>query len=101
MSAATDRCLHLVAGSGQACLQQALAHAAAGDSLLFIDAGVLHLLRAASEETVPAGVEMAFLAADLEAQGLRDFAERAGVRVLPDAALAGLLVEHRLCLSWI
>lgn len=100
MNPPSARCLHLVAGSGQACLQQALAHAAPGDSLLFIDAGVLHLLRAAGEETVPDGVEAAFLAADLDAQGLRALAERAGVAVVPDGALAGLLGEHRLCLSW-
>lgn len=100
MNANPARCLHLVAGSGPSCLRQALAHAAPGDSLLFIDAGVLHLLRAAGGESVPDGVETAFLAADLDAQGLRRAAERAGVRVLPDAALAGLLGEHRLCLSW-
>lgn len=91
-------CLHLVAGDGRAALEDCLSLCVAGDALLFVDAGVLHLLRPLSE--LPGGVEAHFLAADLQARGLLEAARGRQLGVLDDAAFCGLLATHERCLTW-
>jgi sulfur transfer complex TusBCD TusB component (DsrH family) len=74
-----------------------------GDALLFLDAGVLHLLRhdSSSPAAFPAGqVAAHYLAADLQSQGLQDLAERLAVSVIDDAAFCELLQAHDHCLTW-
>lgn len=104
---ALKRCLHLVAGAGQEALDDCLAHRAARDALLFVDAGVLHLLRhatgfvAGSVSGSGAGVaEVHFLAADLQAQGLLELARRLNVSVVGDPVFCELLAAHDHCLTW-
>ena len=91
-------CLHLVAGDGREALEDCLSLCVAGDALLFLDAGVLHLLQALP--VIPDGAEAHFLAADLQARGLLEAARRRQLSVLDDAAFCDLLAAHGRCLTW-
>jgi sulfur transfer complex TusBCD TusB component (DsrH family) len=97
---AHDSCLHLVTGGGREALRDCLSQAAPGDSLLFLDAGVLHCLR--PEFRLPEALEGAtwFSSADLDARGLGAVARSAGLRAASDACFAQLLRGHRHCLTW-
>lgn len=95
MTATPASCLHLVAGDGAEALADCLAHRCAGDALLFLDAGVLHLL-----DDREAGAGAHFLEADLQAHGLLGLARRRRVRVIDDAGFCALLAAHRHCLTW-
>jgi len=97
---AANACLHLVAGASAAALEDCLAHIAPGDSVLFLDAGVLHLLRANRVGWVPDGVAVQFAVVDLRAHGLLDLAARAGVPAVDDPSFCALLSAHRHCLTW-
>ena len=108
---AQKSCLHLVAGAGQEALDDCVAHSAARDALLLVDAGVLHLLRhatgfvAGSVAGLVAGsgagaAEVHFLAADLQAQGLLELARRLKVSVVEDTVFCELLAAHDHCLTW-
>jgi len=103
MSARTEArasCLHLVAGSSREALVDCLSQAAPGDSLLFLDAGVLHCLQ--PEFRLPEALKDAawFSAADLDARGLGAVARRAGLQLAADARFSQLLRQHRHCLTW-
>lgn len=91
-------CLHLVAGDRAEALADCVAHCCAQDAVLFLDAGVLHLLHDRGPEVVAAQAH--YLEADLQARGLLDLARRRGVRVLDDAGFCELLAAHRHCLTW-
>jgi sulfur relay protein TusB/DsrH len=96
-------CLHLVAGAGREALDDCLSHSDTGDALLFLDAGVLHLLRhgITSTATSLAGPAAVYsLSADLRAQGLLELAGRLGVSVIDDGAFGELLAAHDHCLTW-
>ena len=93
-------CLHLLAGGGRAAFEECRPFCSPGDTVLFLDAGVLHLLGDAPGDLVDAGVASAFVAADLAAQGLARAAAEEGVQVVDDAALAELLRRHVHCLTW-
>jgi sulfur relay protein TusB/DsrH len=104
---ARKSCLHLVAGAGQEALDDCVAHSAARDALLFVDAGVLHLLRHATgfdagsvAGAVAGAAAVHFLAADLQAQGLLELARRLQVSVVEDPVFCELLVAHDHCLTW-
>lgn len=106
---AQKSCLHLVAGAGQEALDDCVAHSAARDALLFVDAGVLHLLRHATGAGSVAGsvagsgagaAEVHFLAADLQAQGLLELARRLELSVVEDTVFCELLAAHDHCLTW-
>lgn len=100
---AQKSCLHLVAGAGQEALDDCMAHSDARDALLFVDAGVLHLLRHATDSfaTPAAGAaEAHFLAADLQARGLLELARRLEFSVVEDMAFCELLAAHDHCLTW-
>ena len=93
-------CLHLVAAPGGRALEDCLAQALPGDAVLFLDAGVLHLLTADVPQRGPAAPAFLFAAADLDAHGLLATARKAGVAVVDDADVCGLLAEHAHCLTW-
>lgn len=91
-------CLHLVLSHQRRALENCLAVFIDGDTLLFLDAGVLHLPALVSD----AGEmqETVFMAADLQARGLLGAAQACGFRVAGDEEFAGLLAGHQHCLSW-
>lgn len=91
-------CLHLVAGDSREALEDCLSLCVAGDALLFLDAGVLHLLQPLPD--FPGGAAAHFLAADLQARGLLEAARRRQLSVLDDAAFCDLLAAHGRCLTW-
>jgi sulfur relay protein TusB/DsrH len=93
-------CLHLVAAPGDKALQDCLTQALHGDAILFLDAGVLHLLSPCVSEAEQPRRAFLFAAADLEAHGLLASAQAAGVTIISDADLCGLLAEHAHCLTW-
>lgn len=100
---APKSCLHLVAGASQEALDDCVSHCVARDALLFVDAGVLHLLRHATAfvaGSVAGAAEVHFLAADLQAQGLLELALRLGFSVVEDTAFGELLAAHDHCLTW-
>lgn len=98
MTVSPASCLHLVAGAGSAALADCLAHHCAPDAVLFLDAGVLHLLGDREAGAAVAGAH--FLEADLQAHGLLGLARRRRVRVIDDAGFCALLAAHRHCLTW-
>lgn len=105
MTAMPDRarerrsCLHLVVGAGGGALGDCLLQSQAGDEVLFLDAGVLNLLQDGGAPVVGLA-ETHFAAADLQAYGLLDLAERLGVSVIDDRGFCDLLKRHRHCLTW-
>jgi len=93
-------CLHLVVGPGESALANCLTHAGAADAILFLDAGVLHLLRAALDWPDASQSPMFYSATDLCAHGLSDLARRLNVEILDDDGFCDLLAAHRHCLTW-
>jgi sulfur relay protein TusB/DsrH len=93
-------CLHLVVGAGSEALQVCLGQVAATDSVLFLDAGVLHLLRASADSLAGSAAAVYFGDADLRAHGLLELARRAQLDVLDDAGFCDLLAAHTHCLTW-
>jgi sulfur relay protein TusB/DsrH len=100
MTSDNTSCLHLVAAPGDRVLEDCLAQALPGDAILFLDAGVLHLLTAGVTQRGRPAPEFLFAAADLDAHGLLATARAAGVGVVQDADVCGLLAEHAHCLTW-
>lgn len=93
-------CLHLVASPDARALDDCLAHLGSADAVLFLDLGVLHLLRSGSGSLAGTAAAVYFAAADLHAHGLIDAARRSRVDVLDDDGFCALLERHRHCLSW-
>jgi sulfur relay protein TusB/DsrH len=93
-------CLHLVAATGDGPLEECLAQARPGDAILFLDAGVLHLLSRTVSTRMRTDRAFLFAAVDLEAHGLLTAARAAGVTIVGDAEWCGLLAEHAHCLTW-
>jgi sulfur relay protein TusB/DsrH len=93
-------CLHLVAGARHEALDDCLSHVDPADAVLFLDAGVLHLLRATGGPLGGAALRVQFMAADLRAHGLFDLARRVDADILDDAGFCGLLSAHGHCLTW-
>ena len=95
-----NTCLHLVVTAGERALGDCLAQCRPGDAILFLDAGVLHLLDARLAGGGKSGPAVWFAAADLEAHGLLARARAAGVTIAGDSDFGGLLAAHRHCLTW-
>jgi sulfur relay protein TusB/DsrH len=95
-----DSCLHLVVSCQAQVLDDCLAHLGAADAVLFLDQGVMHLLRSGPGSLAGTAAAVYFAAADLEAQGLAALAARSQVDVLDDAGFCELLARHRHCLTW-
>jgi len=93
-------CLHLVASAGGRALRDCLAQSRAGDAILFIDVGVLHLLTEPAAGGEGGGPTFLFAAPDLEAHGLSACARAMGARVAEDADVCALLAAHGHCLTW-
>lgn len=93
-----QNCLHLVLGHGRRALENCLSVFSDGDTLLFLDAGVLHLPALAAD--AEAMQEAAWMTADLQARGLLDAAGACGFTMIGDEEFADLLDGHRHCLSW-
>lgn len=93
-------CLHLVVAAGDRALGDCLAQSRQGDTILFLDAGVLHLLDDRTACGGESGPALLFAAADLEAHGLLASARAAGVHIAGDAGFGGLLAAHGHCLTW-
>jgi sulfur relay protein TusB/DsrH len=93
-------CLHLVAAHSGKAVQDCLAQALHGDAILFLDAGVLHLLSPEMSEVEQSGSAFLFAVADLDAHGLLSSAQAAGVTIVDDAGVCVLLAEHAHCLTW-
>lgn len=96
----THSCLHLMASAGQDALSDCLAQAHADDAIVFLDAGVLHLLDAGKGPPGGRAGRVFFAGADLEAHGLVEMARGSGVGILDDAGICELLVMYRHCLTW-
>jgi sulfur relay protein TusB/DsrH len=93
-------CLHLVVGAGRGALEDCLSQAGPADTVLFLDAGVLHLLRTASGSPAGAAAAVYFADADLRAHGLLERAHRVQATTLDDAGFCDLLAAHPHCLTW-
>ena len=93
-------CLHLVVGAGDSALGSCLSQAGSTDAVLFLDAGVLHLLQAAPDSPNTRQASVYYSAADLHAHGLSDLARRQNVDILDDTGFCELLAAHRHCLTW-
>lgn len=99
-SARRASCLHLVVGAGQQALDDCLAQAKEGDSVLFLDAGVLQLLHKLPRQSGSSAVAAYYSAADLRAHGLLEVARREGADVVDDAGCCELLALHPHSLTW-
>jgi len=93
-------CLHLLAGAGRQALDDCLSQAEEGDSVLFLDAGVLHLLTIPQQPSGSSAVASFYAAADLRAHGLLELARREGADIIDDAAFCQLLASHQHSLTW-
>lgn len=94
-----NSCLHLVTGTDSVALNDCRAQCAAGDVILFLDAGVLHLLD--EKQLVPDGGAAEFYSSvDLEARGLHEAAVHSGVHLASDEDFVRLLERCSHCLSW-
>ena len=94
-----NRCLHLVSGTDPVALSDCRAQCAGGDVILFLDAGVLHLLE--QDRLVPDGGAAEFYSSvDLEARGLLEAAVHSGVQLASDEDFVRLLERCSHCLSW-
>lgn len=94
------RCLHLVAGAGHEALADCLSHVDPMDTVLFLDAGVLHLLCVAAGSLGGPAAAVFFADADLRAHGLLELARRVQAEILDDAGFCELLAVHEHCLTW-
>jgi len=70
------------------------------DTLVFIDAGVMHLLSGMTDQLDPTDPGVYFSSEDLEARGLVPFAREQGVQIVDDRATVRLLRSHDHCLTW-
>jgi sulfur relay protein TusB/DsrH len=97
--ASAPSCLHLVAGTGREALDDCLLLSRAGDAVVFLDAGVLHLLDDAGAPVVGLA-EVHYSAADLQAHGLLQRAKALQVNLVDDTGICALLAQHEHCLTW-
>lgn len=93
-------CLHLVVGAGRQALDDCLAQSGEEDSVLFLDAGVLHLLQTPLRPSERSAAAICYAAADLRAHGLLELARREGVDIVDDARCCELLALHAHSLTW-
>ncbi len=68
--------------------------------MVFIDSGVMHLVSESGARTDLRSPGLAFSREDLEARGLLRIAQKQGVKILSDRAVAGLFRKHEHCLTW-
>lgn len=90
-------CLHLVVSDCAEALHDCLSMRSDGDTVLFIDSGVLHLYKDGQGPLEP---EFRFSGPDLEARGLLTMASQLAISILADNDVAELIRTHHLCLTW-
>ena len=95
-----DCCLHVVASADEQALQDCLRHVAAGDAVVLLDSGVLHLLRSSPAAHFDGPARVLFAEVDLAAHGLAECARRGGVETVDDAGICALLAHCRHSLTW-
>lgn len=93
-------CLHLVATARESALKDCLNQRLESDSVVFIDAGVMHLVAELPGAPSLAGAGFFFSSEDLQARGLIPFARQQSVKTLDDRATVRLLRQHDHCLTW-
>lgn len=100
-SSGPDRhCLHLVAKSSPEALELCLAHFIEGDTVLFIDDGVMVLAGKPKTRLEPFLANAVYLQEDLDARGLAGLADQSGARRANDSDFLELLQQHDLCATW-
>jgi len=92
--------LHLVLSADCAAMGNCLARCRAGDSVLFLCNGVLHLSDSEGLSALPERVSLYAMRADLPARGLPESLVPETCRLVEDAAFPGLLERHSHCLTW-
>lgn len=92
-------CLHLVVGGTHEALAACAACLGDDDSVLFLDAGVMHVAGEMKELAGWPGKRHAS-GPDLEARGLSGVARACDLHVIADDAFPALLAAHELCLTW-
>ena len=93
-------CLHFVVSATPSALTDGLNCRVDGDSMVFIDAGVMHLVAESGLQIDLNSPGLAFSREDLEARGLLRVARDRGVKILDDRGMVALLRNHEHCLTW-
>ena len=93
-------CLHLVVTASDETLACCMEHYSEGDSVVFLDEGVLQLIGRQINEHVLVNLSFYFSFEDLQARGLLPKAQRRGVQIADDGAIVQMLTEHPHCLTW-
>ncbi|NCF61503.1 MAG: sulfurtransferase complex subunit TusB [Gammaproteobacteria bacterium] len=93
-------CLHLVVRASRESLLRCRAQCAAGDTVLFVDAGVMHITGDVPECFTSHAAVVLFSAPDLMARGLGSIALDQAVQTLDDTEFGDLLARHEFCLTW-
>jgi len=93
-------CLHLVVRSSIDALESCRSRFDAGDAVLFLDDGVMHITGNPGRIFQPLFRKGYFSDPDLDARGLRTLAGDAGVRIISDPEFVGLLQKYDFCLTW-
>jgi len=96
----SGKCLHLVVRSSRESLLRCRAQCAAGDTVLFFDAGVMHLTGDAQDCFANDAMMVLYSAPDLKARGLGSIALDQAVQTLDDSEFGDLLARHEFCLTW-
>ena len=99
-SAPARVCLHLVVTSSSDALEACLAHFRQGDTVLFIDEGVVWLATKPGARFDSLLTNAFFSGEDLDARGLAEIANQAGVNTVKDSDFPALLLRYTLCLTW-
>lgn len=86
--------------AGRETLNDCLEQCGPEDSILFLDAAVVRVLKLEAEDGVTAPCPAYYLAADLRARGLLDAAVARKALLADDAEFLRLLRQHQHCLSW-
>jgi sulfur relay protein TusB/DsrH len=93
-------CLHLIVSTSAAAVNDCLHQFSAGDAIVFLDGGVMHLLGATGFPVLLNNPDVCFSREDLLARSLLKTAKGQGVVVKDDRAVVSLLLEHDHCLTW-
>jgi sulfur relay protein TusB/DsrH len=96
----SGKCLHLVVRSSRESLLRCRAQCAAGDTVLFFDAGVMHLTGDVQDCFADHATVVLYSAPDLKARGLGSIALDQAVQTLDDFEFGDLLARHEFCLTW-
>lgn len=92
-------CLHLVVRSSFSALANCRSHVAEGDSVLFLDDGVMHAIVGSDDISKTSLDECYFSSADLQARGLETIVSDSD-SLLSDQEIATLILAHDFCLTW-